>query len=167
MDIVAGDLLTSGEALIAQQCCCTAVKPHGLSAAIARTLGADPYSKRKRIGRRNHATADSRPEPGTIEVIESRTGGQVACLFAQYAMGPPGKYDNDGRPDTETDRVTYFRQALAALGQWMQRHQYSRIAFPYGIGCGLARGKWGTYQALIEKFSRDWDVQAVLYRLPS
>lgn len=43
------------------------------------------------------------------------------------------------------------------------RERNMSIAIPYGIGCGIANGKWGRVYKIIEKVFSDYDV--TLYKL--
>lgn len=73
--------------------------------------------------------------PGTISV-----NGGVIAMFAQYR---PGKNRNG------ENREEWFRLCLAEISKL----DIDSIAFPYGIGCGLAGGNWSTYFEMIRQFA--------------
>lgn len=147
------NLLAATEEYIVQQCCCTAVRPHGLSEAIAIGLKVNPYAQR-RVLKGNWATLDTRPTPGTVGIFTSPVGAlMVACLYAQYTHGKPGIYKDPlttefAQNDTRSQRFDWFKECLGRLDAL---HPKS-LAFPYKIGCGLAGGDWTQYLAAI----RDW-----------
>lgn len=155
-----GNLLDADEAYIVQQCCCTSVKPHGLSAAIAeRFPEANPYACRRRL-KYNWARLEDRPQPGSVQVM-----GRVICLFGQYTHSKPGAYAdpaNTGTPDDYASRLEYFRRGLEEIA----RLNPASVAFPYRIGCGLAGGDWKLYQKAIADWSaRNPGIRVTVYRL--
>lgn len=191
--LVHGDLCDAPERFLVQQCNCVSRFPHGLSAAIARRLGADPYSKR--AGIKNTAEPGARPAPGTIEVLDATTaekkGTRVVCLYGQVGMGTSGSFSGSfGIPDSPADRIRYFSQALDALAAFLKvnsecsavcEHQGKEdadtvvstrvprrvptVAMPERIGCGLAGGDWSLYKAAIDAFATKHGIRVVLYRL--
>ena len=166
----AGDLTTWKEAdAIVQQCNCLTVKPHGLSAQIARKYPwADVYRYRRRQGFRNLAIPADRKEPGTIqilrnpglEIVKNSQGEShlvpkkpdVIALYAQWDYGKGGGYNRtlSHHRDTPQERERWFAQCLEELGQC---DSYQNLAFPYQIGCGLAGGNWSRYLAMIQDFA--------------
>ena len=162
--IVRGNLLDSTEQFIVQQTCCTAIKPHGLSACIAaKWPSCNPYSSRRKA-KGNWAIADDRPTPGTIQLMDTDTdkGTTVICAFAQYCHGKPGVYkhkDPLGLPHTDSleDRFRYFQDCLLQISTLLQTKptdtKQQTIAFPYRIGCGLAGGSWPRYEAELKAWS--------------
>ena len=139
ISIIDGNILDAKEEYILQQCCCTAIRPHGLSETIAnKWKDANIYALRKGIGKRNMAIPEDRPEPGTIQIIGK---GKIICAFAQVAMGKPGMYDSCGKPDSLEDRYNYFIECLNKI----TKLNITSIAIPYKIGCGLAGGNWERY----------------------
>lgn len=144
------NLLDATEDYIVQQCCCTSVKPSGLSAAIAeRWASLNPYASRRRL-KYNWAMPEDRPRPGTIQVLE-HPERRVICIFGQYAQGKPGAYkDAVVVPDTAEDRLTYFKQGLAEIAARAPQS----VAFPYKIGCGLAGGNWKAYEAALQDWAK-------------
>jgi O-acetyl-ADP-ribose deacetylase (regulator of RNase III) len=164
-----GDLLTWKGDCIVQQCNCLAVRPHGLSALIAKAKPyADVYSKRTQAGGQNLADSKTRSVPGTVDLFSPPTSTPdqpvVACLYGQWDMGRPLKYKRSNRPehvdekkeskpDTGSQREKWFQAGLQQLATKVQEHGWKSIAFPHGIGCGLAGGKWSVYEIAIKEFA--------------
>lgn len=155
-----GNILDATEEYILQQCCCTAIRPHGLSEILAiKWNDTNVYSQRKGVGKRNMAIAEDRPSIGTIKVVGQR---KVICAFAQYAMGKPGKYDSCGVSDTSEDRINYFKKCLLEI----EKLNPSSIAIPYKIGCGLAGGDWNIYNTLLNNWANNnSNIKIVIYKL--
>lgn len=160
ISIIDGNILDAKEEYILQQCCCTAIRPHGLSETIATVWkDANIYALRKGIGKRNMAIPEDRPEPGTIQIVGKR---KIICAFAQVAMGKPGMYDSCGKPDTLEDRYDYFIECLQKITEL----NITSIAIPYKIGCGLAGGNWEQYyNALNEWANNNPTIKIVIYKL--
>ncbi len=164
------DLLDAKEEYIVQQCCCTAVRGHGLSKTIADAFpNADPYALRTPVSKNvNLAIEEHRPRPGTILVMpggsETVTGGpRIICAFGQFAMGKPGAYYSRlGVLDTHAAREGYFRSCLKEIAQLSP----SSLAFPYKIGCGLAGGNWKRYfYMLLEYADAHPETMVMIYRI--
>lgn len=62
-------------------------------------------------------------------------------MFAQYHKGTPR-----GKRDTAEMRREWFQDCLNVISS---HSGIQEIAFPYGIGCGLAGGSWFDYLAMI------------------
>lgn len=155
------DLLTCDADMIVQQCNTVTRRSHGLSASIAsRFAYADVYARRKGS---TANTADMRDKPGTVVLCEppsGQTGPIVACLMAQLAPGKPGAwcapYNIAEDDDSASQREAYFRDALFALDLAIRESdgKIKTVAFPHGIGCGLAGGNWQRYESMIDQFAR-------------
>jgi O-acetyl-ADP-ribose deacetylase (regulator of RNase III) len=148
-----GDLLESKADFIAHQCNCITTKSKGLSSLIFETFPyADIYSSR------------SKPDKlGTIIVCGNGQDQRfVINMLAQYYPGKP-KYDLGKKPrsypgqqpkysrDSEERRLAAFQQCLDRIAE-IPNISGKTVAFPYGIGCGLAGGNWEKY----EKILSDW-----------
>lgn len=132
-----GDLL-SYSGYIVHQCNCVTNRPLGLSAQIFRKFPeANIYSD------------GTQRKPGQIIVR-----GRVVALLAQKT---PGK------PKATEPREEWFLCCLNELKTFMEQNDITEIAFPYGIGCGLAGGNWDKYYQMIEEFAKDTTVY--LYQL--
>lgn len=134
------DILDTKYQLIVHQTHCNAKykKGKGLALEINKKFPhADVYKDRKK---------DS--IPGTIEVRGSPKGERFICAaFAQINPGKPQEY---GEPDSEINRQDYFQECLDRISRI---HNLREVAFPYKIGCGLAKGNWEIYETLIKNFA--------------
>ena len=141
---IKGDLLDAKESYICQQCNCVTVKSQGLSKYISEKYSwADPYKIRL-----------EHDEPGTI--VELKHSSQqdnshiILCFMAQWCPGKPNaykKYYSNKYNDTYQNRKKWFQECLDILDE----NNYDMVAVPYGIGCGLAGGKWCEYKKMLEK----------------
>lgn len=163
--IIEGSLLEAQEAYIAHQCNCVTVRSHGLSKLIAKEFPyADVYGMREKIGRRNCCVDSDRAEPGSIMLFEPpKEGPVVISLFTQFLPGKPGtskrSYTNpENYKDNKNERLRWFKECLEIIDD---DPEIDIVALPYGIGCGLAGGKWEDY----EKAIGDAKTKFVLYRL--
>lgn len=151
-----GDLLDGSHPVIGQIINALCVKPYGLSAAIAATFSwANPYAERKAVKGRNLAVVGSRPVMGSCIVSRSIDPKDVVVmsLVAQRDYGGP----NFGRrcvpeicTDTYPERCAWFEGALDDALHKVEALGMTTLALPYGIGCGLAKGDWKDYRAMIE-----------------
>lgn len=145
-----GDLLAVDVDHIVQQCNCLTVRPHGLSADIAKRLGSNPYESRCPEGKRNLALVSDRGTPGSVVIT-----GRVVNLMAQWRPGKIGspyfhRYPESNPPETAEQREKWFQACLDALGAVFSKS----VAFPDHIGCGLAGGNWQHYEQMIEAFAK-------------
>lgn len=75
----------------------------------------------------------------------------VINLYGQIA---PGKASPDPRSmDCRRHRTGAFKTAIMHVGKV---EGITSVAFPFGIGCGLAGGDWAEYQRVIEHFARNY-----------
>lgn len=159
VSIVSGDVLTYKADCIVQQCNCVAVRPHGLSASIAKAFPyADIYGQRRAIGNRNLARVEDRSQVGTCVLAHQAGSVIVACLMGQYVYGKPSVYSSvvgSTVPDDAKTREQYFEQALQDMATQLETlgTVVRTIAFPYQIGCGLAGGDWSHYSSMIAAFA--------------
>jgi hypothetical protein len=158
-----GDITEAVESYILQQNNCLCVYEHGLSACIVKKYPyANVYSRRKSFKGRNLAIISDRPIPGTCELL---FGGKdqptIVCLYAQFDFGPPHQY-NKNRPqyhiaDTAKQRELWLGDALKNASQYIPKE--SKIAAPFKLGAGLAKGNW----SVIYKILVDWVYQNNYY----
>lgn len=142
MLIEKGDLLQSKADFIAHQCNCITTKSKGLSSLIFEKFPyADIYSSR------------TKPDKlGTIIVCGSGQDNDPAQryiinMLAQYYPGS-SRYPRD----SEERRLAAFQQCLDQIVQ-IPNISGKCIAFPYGIGCGLAGGNWEKYENILSDWS--------------
>lgn len=129
------------------------MKSLGLSKALFSKF---PYS--------NVYNGSSEPRvPGTI-VIRGGSGGQrgVVNLFGQEKPGKPTG------AESRATREGWFESGLNSLIEINSTMSLGSVAFPYGIGCGLAGGTWANYEAMITAFAQQVadDVEVTIVRLP-
>lgn len=142
--IITGDLLTFDAQYKAHQCNAVSTTGAGLAVAVFKAYPeANIYRNR---------TAPS--AIGTISVH-----GPVINMIAQYYPGKAYRA-NDG----PLARLNAFRTCLLEIGKILNLQS---VAFPFGIGCGLAGGKWSDYLPLLEDFSKKHPAVIVsIVRLP-
>jgi len=164
---IKGDLIDCDADVIVQQCNCITRKHQGLTTAIATRLGVDPYKTRTPHKSRTGpsptiADLESSDAPGTVSIYQVPGKAQsVACLFAQYAPGSARKtypfYERikkeRGVVETYATRKQWFSECLEILTEKLGAESRLAIAFPYGIGCGLAGGSWSEYYEMIRAWS--------------
>jgi len=82
-------------------------------------------------------------------------------LFAQYGPGKPSK------GDSQEERLGWFKECLDKVAELRDsEHGLKSVALPWGIGCGLAGGDWGSYEEVIREWARGMEgVEVVLYKL--
>lgn len=159
MLIELGDLLESKADFIAHQCNCVTTQSKGLSSLIFEKFPyADIYSSR------------SKPDKlGTIIVCGNSDQAQryVINILAQYYPGKPRSYP-EKQPrsypkkqlrsyhgharDSEERRLAAFQQCLDQITKIPDISGKS-VAFPHGIGCGLAGGNWEKYENILSDWS--------------
>jgi hypothetical protein len=68
--------------------------------------------------------------------------------------------------DSSRNRIVWFKQALEELGAHLESAESTSalpvVAFPYKIGCGLARGNWDVYRDLINKWSLKYGIKTYI-----
>lgn len=171
---IATDFGTDGNAMILQQCNCTAtkIKPNSFAYNLYCKLPySNPYKERKStLYYNNLAIIEHRPRPGSIKIMYSNNSLPiVCCLFAQYKMGlPNSKYYMNGKytdkiyknfPDDQQCRLEYFKICLANIislfntNDLITKH-IDKIIIPRKIGCYSAGGNWKQYKNEIINFAK-------------
>lgn len=172
MKFIKGDITTfspikNEPCFLLQQTNCTSLRPFGLSATLEEKFpGSCPYSKRKPEkylkNYSNLATLEDRDKPGTISVVPVGKNLNLVNLFAQYHPGRPSNLHRQGEySDTEQARQGYFRECLKKFAASLPPSP--RIAIPYKIGCGLAKGDWKVYKAILEEFESQLGFELEIY----
>lgn len=140
-NIVRGNILDAEEQFIVHQCNCRTFRSAGLAKAL--------FDKYPNTNIYNDGTVRV---PGTI-IIRDR----IINLLAQ---DQPGK---SSRQETQEQREKWFFDGLAQIERI---DGLESIAFPYGIGCGLAGGNWSVYFSMISAFNkRNPQIKVVIYQL--
>jgi hypothetical protein len=79
-----------------------------------------------------------------------------AC--AQYSYGGPssprGNISEGTLVDDYEQRLQWFADCLVQAGLILDDTGYSALSVPRGIGCGLAKGRWEDYYALLAECAR-------------
>ena len=155
IEIVTGNLLESKEKyLLHQTNCVSNKKAVGLAKDIFNKYPyADCYSNRL------EASA-----PGTIDIRGDGISNRLIInLHAQYYPGR-AKYP-DSIKDGILVREKYFHQCLLKVARIPNLES---VALPWGVGCGIAGGRWTNYLGTITNMYNYLDnksVKVVIYRL--
>lgn len=136
-----GDLLDTQADYIAHQCNTKTKAGKGLSKQIFDKFpDADDYS------RKTHAPL------GTCKYH-----GRIINMFAQRN---PGKPSSAG--DSAEARELWFQMCLNHISKHIP--ETASIAFPYGIGCGLAKGNWESYEKMLRDFAINRKGEVYLFK---
>jgi len=123
---------------IAHQCNCVSQGAKGLARAIFSAFPqANNYHGKQRV-------------PGTISIHPDVPGGPSPTIINMFAQRHPG-----GDPKGVEGQFTRQMWFLECLQRISEIPGIRSIAFPWGIGCGLAGGDWTIYQGIIEKWALD------------
>jgi len=140
IEIINGDLLESKEKYICHQANCISNSAAGLAKFLFKKY---PYSD----------VYSNRSVPDQVGTINIKGNGNeqryVINMFAQYYPGPP-KY-KDSLKDGIVAREKFFSECLTQI---FYVPNLESIAFPFGIGCGLAGGNWDNYLKMLESFEK-------------
>ena len=141
--VVYGDLLDATEDFIVQQVNATGNRNMGLASSISKkypisNLYSGKYAVNNRI-------------PGTIIIRD-----KVINIVGQINPGKPTIGN-----DSKLNRIQFFKNGLNSIP-----NDIKSIAFPMGIGCGLAGGDWNVYLQMIKDFKIEHpNTKIVIYNL--
>lgn len=146
-------------AAVAQQTNCIWVEGKGLAGRLARKWPYGcPYLDRRRMPGSNFATPEDRPEPGSCDArfpTNPVCGPTVINMFAQWELDPALNLNRvpapHGMVDSAQQRERWFQECLESLDALPA--VLPSIAFPDGIGCGLAWGNWGNCFGMITRWA--------------
>lgn len=150
LEIIDGDLLNCDAPIICHQCNCVTNRASGLAFSL---FGAYPWADVY-----HNRTTPSKP--GDICVREHQ-GKTVVNMFAQYYGGGP--CGTKPKMDYKGMRECWFLVCLRKLYTHSQGMN-TKIAFPYLIGCGVARGTWDNYYRMLTIFNVHTDNEVVIIR---
>ena len=85
--------------------------------------------------------------PGTF-TLHGGPGTGLRGVINLYGQDAPGKASVAA--ETKAQRLTWFTNALLQLADVPNLRS---VAFPHGIGCGLAGGSWAQYEAALVEFA--------------
>lgn len=157
-EIVHGNLLEAKEQYICHQCNCISDYAAGLAKQIFQRFPySDIYSCRKDY------PMEFRPlsweKPGSI--ITKGDGDSQRYVINMLCQISPGKYKQSYTTDSYENRLKYFQMALDKISRLKGLNS---VAFPYGIGCGLAGGNWDDYYSMLEKLSLKVNAKVRIYK---
>jgi len=159
MRLIYGDLFDSKEMYLCHQCNCKTKRAAHLAAAVFEKYPyADIYHER--------AVRDD-PElskPGNI-IIRGDPKNDKRYVLAMLAQVWPGK---PKFPKSTRDGFDARKELFqVCLDKMRLLHPDASFAFPWGIGCGAAGGKWGQYQDMLINFEKQSGCPVVVYKLES
>lgn len=149
--IVRGDLLETNVPYICHQVNCKGV----MGAGVARQIADKWPSVFRDYKRLCDKTKNKSSLLGTVQFCETSEGSGgaqspvVINIFGQFDYGRNGVY-------------TDYSALSRAFKELNSRLKGKTIAFPHGIGCGLAGGDWMDVEQLIVKCMPDCDVRICL-----
>jgi hypothetical protein len=148
-----GHILDGDEEYLVHQYACAGIEldPLGHEIATAYPL-ANPYATRQPDPSTPHRCLRYQDtSAGHIQVFprESDEHHRVVGFFAQYDAGPPRR---NLSPETVDMRIFWFKICLEKL---QKVPGLDSVAFPGGIGCGMAGGDWRDYGAMIKEFAEN------------
>ena len=135
---VHGDLLAHDADYIVHQCNCRTTRAMGLACSLFCSFPhADTYNPKL-------APMPPKRVPGTL-TLHGGPGTGLRGVINLYGQDAPGK-----TAETKAQRLTWFQNALQQLADVPNLNS---VAFPHGIGCGLAGGSWTQYEAALGAFA--------------
>lgn len=138
-------MLDAKEDYIVHQCNCITTTSYGLSSDMFKKY---PYANTYRKGVIKRQT-------GNIHVAGKEGEKKIVAFFAQYKPGKPTHVE------TEKKRREWFQECLNKFALLRP----NEVAFPFGIGCGLAGGKWNFYMDMIETWAIKNGIKVVVYKM--
>lgn len=138
---LSGDVLKSKADVICHQTNCKGV----MGAGIARQIKA-VYPK---VFKEYESYCRKGSPLGQAQLIEVAPSKYICNIFGQ---------DGYGTNKQQTDYKA-VQSALNKLKSQMQSLGLTSVAFPHGIGCGLAGGNWNTYSNMIKETLKDFDIE--------
>ncbi|MEL3959498.1 macro domain-containing protein [Caldifermentibacillus hisashii] len=159
--IVTGSILNARENIIGHQVNCQGVMGAGLALQIKKKYPNVYESYVKLVNQTKEKYKQGCLQTDSLlsacQFVDTHDGKTIANIFGQYGYG---------RGKTQTDYEA-LRKGLYSIKE-VVTNPYSllyqkTVALPYGIGCGLAGGKWNIVYNIIDEVFEDYEV--TLYRL--
>jgi len=146
-----GNLLDFPADFLAQQCNCVSTRSLGLSESLFAKYPYANIYKNRFNGKYD--------QPGTIRVCGNGKDKRfIINMMAQY-------YPGESRwEDTRANRLKWFQECLNQISE-LENIEKASIAFPYGIGCGLAGGNWQDYETLLQKWAEKTKLTVFIVKL--
>jgi len=140
-------ILNCDEQYLIHQCNCTSKHSKGLAKLIF-----DKYSNSN-----TYINLNYKRQQGTISYhINSNLNKIIINMYAQLY---PGKSNLTN--DTKENRIYWFKCCLNVISKI---GTITSIAVPYKIGCGLAGGDWNEYINILEQFSKENNINIIIYK---
>ena len=141
---VHGDLLAHDADYIVHQCNCRTTRAWGLAYSL---FGSFPHADTYTVpSDPKLAPMPPKRVPGTL-TVHGGPGTGLRGVINLYGQDAPGKAS---AAETKAQRLTWFQNALLQLADVTD---LKTVAFPHGIGCGLAGGSWAQYEAALVEFA--------------
>ena len=142
---VRGDLLAHDADYIVHQCNCRTTRAWGLAYSL---FGSFPHADTYTVpSDPKLAPMPPKRVPGTF-TLHGGPGTDLRGVINLYGQDAPGKASVAA--ETKAQRLTWFTNALLQLADVPN---LKSVAFPHGIGCGLAGGSWAQYEAALVEFA--------------
>lgn len=161
---VVGSLLECKDKYIVHQTNCVTTGAGGLAQYLFEKFPyADVYATRTKKDCNINSLRD---RPGAI--IISGNGQDQRYVVNLMGQLYPGGFWDDMPEDSEKMRHKFFHQGLIKLAKVPNLES---VAFPAGIGCGIAGGNWEWYLGMINIFAKyifdEQGAPTTIYCLPS
>ena len=154
INYVSGDIVADEQFdVFCQQTNCFGVMGAGLAKDIAAK-----YPVVKDTNRRLYKLLGADELYGTIRLIKTNDGRICANLYSQYGFGRGAIHTN----------YEQFQKCLDALADFCTENLdvTKRVAFPWGIGCGLAGGDWAVIEPMLQAFAEQVPQRVYIVRKP-
>jgi len=173
--VVNRNILDSIESIVVHQTNCIMT---GMGSGLYRSLVnkypyAHTYGMRREHGQNpGRAIPQDISEPGSLDICRPPNDPRparhhpfqpvIVGLNGQFAPRPSivltqaqrEAYPADEYIDSHEAREKWFATGLNQLHNFMIAQGYKSVAFPYGIGCGIAGGNWDHYYNMLQQFAR-------------
>jgi O-acetyl-ADP-ribose deacetylase (regulator of RNase III) len=154
IEILKGNLLESSELLICHQVNCQGTMGAGLARQIKQKYPIVFRQYKKLCDKYQAEDLLGNCQPVLVDDYKV-----VVNLFGQLHYGRDKKY-------TDYKALAKSLEQLKYLLKFVDPYiHHDTIALPYGLGCGLAGGNWGTVFKIIIKVFEDWDGYINIYQL--
>lgn len=155
---VKGNLLDHHAEYLVHQCNCRTTRAWGLAYSLFNKFPhANTYMVPSHL---KDSSVHLKRVPGTYTIHGGHKTG-LRGIINIYGQEAPGKASTT---ETNEQRLIWFKNALLQLAE---EPNLKSIAFPYGIGCGLAGGTWTQYEnALLDFAALVQDTQVYIVQIP-
>ena len=147
LHIVEGDIVNDNYSFFCQQVNCKGVMGAGLAKQIVAKYPAVLIQYKQLCLNNAKLCLNNTNLMGHIQLAYAESGiNPRVCvnLFAQYGYGRDNQYTN----------YDMFQQCLNVFRSILDDYApHWTVAFPYGIGCGLAGGDWNVIFPMIQDFA--------------